>query len=167
MEIFESLYNEYSKSVFAYFNICLGREVAENLTQQTFMNIFKHISKNKFFMPQSWKAWIFRIAINAKNDYLRQNIGKETLELEEFSAVEEGIEERSTTALTVRKALSVLSKADKEIIILKYFGISSDEMARITGVTPSAARSRLNTAKQRFVIALQNEGLYLPEAKNE
>ncbi len=167
MDLFENLYEEHMKNVYAYFSICVGKQEAEDLTQQTFMNIYNYLSRNKFFIAESWKAWVFTIASNVKNDYLRKHAGTKTAELDEGFLDEASDDEGKLLSLAIRNALNALPDADREIILLKYMGISSDEAANIAGITSSAARSRLSAAKKRFLFALKEEGLYLPEGKNE
>ena len=71
-EYFEQLFQEFSPAVTSYFAMCFGRDVAEDLTQQTFLKLWAYqMAHPNFSGPKSWKAWVFRAAVNVKNDYFR------------------------------------------------------------------------------------------------
>ncbi|MEG1710269.1 MAG: sigma-70 family RNA polymerase sigma factor [Clostridia bacterium] len=159
-ELFESLYEEYMKSVYSYFCVCFNRDIAEDLTQQVFIKLYRHLSNNHYFVPSSWRAWIFKITVNIKNDYLRSTMtAPVTEELFETTAVTTQNDEKSLQTITINNALNSLSKADKEILILKNAGFTSDEIGKIIGVGDSTARTRLSSARSRFAQALQSEGI--------
>ena len=71
-EQFNSIYGTYFSSVFAYFCACFGKDQAESLAQQTFLQVWRALKNPTFEEPKSWKAWVFRTAINVKNDWLRK-----------------------------------------------------------------------------------------------
>ena len=68
---FEDIYNEYFRDVF-HFVLGLSRnaEVAEEITQETFVRAIKHIGK--YDGVRDHRAWLFTIARNAWYDYCRR-----------------------------------------------------------------------------------------------
>ncbi|MCA9260370.1 MAG: sigma-70 family RNA polymerase sigma factor [Planctomycetales bacterium] len=55
-------------------------------------------------------------------------------------------------------ALKQLSRADREVVVLRYLqSLSTDEVAEIIGISPSAARKRLTRALERLARALHSE----------
>ncbi len=67
---FDRVYAELFRDVFSYFNVCFGAEAAEDLAQEVFLRVWKTLDGGK--IPDSWRAWVFRCAVNLKNDFLRQ-----------------------------------------------------------------------------------------------
>jgi RNA polymerase sigma factor (sigma-70 family) len=69
-QAFRQLIDVYSKGIF---NLCLGmipnREDAEELTQDVFIEAFKHIST--FREGSHIKTWLFRIAMNKCYDHIK------------------------------------------------------------------------------------------------
>ena len=69
---FRQLIDMHSRGIF---NLCLGmipnREDAEDLTQEVFIEAFKHI--NSFRENAHIKTWLFRIALNKCYDHIKYN----------------------------------------------------------------------------------------------
>ncbi len=159
-ELFESLYEEYARKIYGYYYMCFSnRETAEDLTQTVFMKVYRHLKRNRFFMPDSWKAWIFRIAVNVKNDHLREM--QRLVECEDIESLQLADTlhnpENAVDSISVNSALEKLSRSDRDIIRMKNEGYTSEEIGRYMGVCDSTARSRAQTAKNNFIGALKAE----------
>lgn len=149
---FDRIYEAYCSRVYAYFSSCFGSDWAEDCTQQTFLKIWKAMNRPGFFPPYRWNAWIFRIAVNVKNDCLRDELkrGETVSYLEIDQPSEEISEKRLLEQEAVSGALSALKEEEREVLLLKYNGLKSAEIGRMMGISASAARSRLAAAKDRF-----------------
>lgn len=163
-ELFETLYDEYSRKVYGHFYLCFSnRETAEDLTQTVFMKVYKYLSRNRFFMPDSWKAWVFHITVNVKNDHLREM--RKQIKCEDIEGVQltdtVHTPERSVDSICVNDALGSLDKTERNIIELKNKGFTSAEIGRYMGVCDSTVRSRTQTAKINFSRALRHEDVDL------
>ena len=158
---FEKLYEQYGSRVYAYFSSCFGGDSAEDCTQQTFLKIWKAMNRPGFFPPYRWNAWIFRIAVNVKNDHLREKLkrGETVSLLESDDPSDDGSEKRLLEQEAVSEALFALKEEDREILIFKYNGLKSAEIGRILGLSSSAARSRIAAAKERFRESLKKRGV--------
>lgn len=159
--VFREVFSQYYTPVFRYFAACFDRNAAEDLTQNVFTSVWKQMQDTDFAEPDNWRAWIFRAAVNRKNDHLRQKMRQEpTAALYEETDRAGGDESQETDLrLTVQAAMRALEAADREILTLKQLGFSSEEMGELLAITPSAARSRLMKAKLHFKEKLTEGGV--------
>ena len=68
---FEKLLKRYLKSVYNFiYRLASDREVAEDLTQETFVKVWKNL--RRFDQTKSFKVWIFTIAKNTAYDFLKK-----------------------------------------------------------------------------------------------
>ena len=155
-DLFNEIYNEYVKDVYAYFKICFGEYTADDLTQNTFIKIFNHLNKYSFFIPHNRKAWVFSIVVNVKNDYLREkqkNPATEEL-FENIPTVDDPLD-----SIIINKAIRELNDKDRDVILMTSMGLSSDEIAKHIHISASAVRSRLSAARTRLKIILEKYGV--------
>ena len=154
---FDAVYRELFGDVYAYFNICFGEQIAEDLAQEAFLRVWRAVDSGK--IPDNWRAWVFRCAVNLKNDFLRRKYAEggvqsfETAVLPFTAAPDEG------ETLAVKNALSSLVGKDREVLTLKSMGFTSDEIGELLSLSGSAVRTRLQKAKQNFQNALETEGV--------
>lgn len=153
---FESVYDALVSDVYAYFNICFGALVAEDLTQEIFLRVWKAIDIGK--IADNWRAWVFRCAVNLKNDYLRHAYAdrgaQEKLMQNEGQQAADDMQR-----LSVRLAFDALDRDTRELLTLKNFGFTSEEIGTLLGISASAVRTRLQKAKQEFSKQLATEVL--------
>lgn len=68
---FENIINQYLKPVYNFiFRIVGGRGEAEDITQETFVKVWKNL--NKIDPKKNIKTWLFAIARNTAIDFLRK-----------------------------------------------------------------------------------------------
>lgn len=163
--LFEQVYGLTFRKVYAYFAACFGREPAEDLTQQVFLKLWDFVRRPDFGRPDgtpepaNWQAWVFRVAVNVKNDRLRQK-QRRGVETEYEDALQnEAREADPTEAVAVQTAFAALGSGEREILTMKQIGLSSAEMGELLEISDSAARSRLAAAKQSFLRKLQENGV--------
>ena len=156
-QVFETIYLGFQPQLYRYFAACFNDDDAEDLCQQLFMKLWLYQVQNPNFVPKNWRAWLFRAAVNLKNDHIRllkalpQTF--ELIENEDSPAdpflLPDGCEAH-VDQLAVRQALFALKDRDRDLILLKYMGFSSGEIGRMLNLSASAVRSRSVTAKERF-----------------
>lgn len=157
--LFDDIYGEHAPRVYAYFALCFGRDTAADLTQQTFTQAWTYLRRGQP-PPDNVRAWIFRVAVNVKNDYLRRKQHMPPfLDLDGRGAPAAQVEEDVVNALAVRTAFAQLSAAHREVLLLKQMGLTSEEIARAAGLSSSAVRSRMAAARKQFQRALQDCGV--------
>lgn len=74
----KELMTMYKKPIFNYLNMLLGnRQLAEELTQDTFVKVYFKAHALKTDHPQALKAWIYTIATNlARSEFRKKKIKK-------------------------------------------------------------------------------------------
>lgn len=149
--LFDEAYADCFSRVYAYFSLCFGEQAAEELAQQTFIKVWHRMQMLAFNPPDNWRAWVFRIAVNVKNDYLRQQYRRPFPDPlpQDYPAAGE-MEEETLKKLCVEEAFSRISLQEKEMLLLYAGGLSSRELGEILGISASAARSRLAAARKHL-----------------
>lgn len=165
-EQFNSIYSAYFSSVFAYFCACFGKDQAESLAQQTFLQVWRALKNRTFEEPKSWKAWVFRTAVNVKNDWLRKKrVSPVTVAFDDRLDLPapQGCEEH-LQAIAVRTAFSCLLPQERELLLWGLAGFTSDEIAdMLGGVSASTIRGRIAAARKRFRAHLHENGVVCDE----
>ena len=161
-QAFEAIYLSFQPQLYRYFAACFNSDDAEDLCQQLFMKLWLYQLQNPNFVPNNWRAWLFRAAVNLKNDHIRllkclpQTF--ELIENEDSPAdpflLPDGCEAH-VEQLAVRQALFALKDRDRDLILLKYMGFSSREIGTMLNLSASAVRSRSVTAKEHFAKQLR------------
>lgn len=153
---FDAVYAQLFDDVYAYFNLCFGAQTAEDLSQEAFLRVWKAIDSGN--MPDNWRAWVFRCAVNLKNDFLRRKYAENSLQEQavwESTAAPTAPDDLDR--LAAARALGALKAEERELLTLKSFGFTSDEIGGLLGISASAVRTRLQKAKQHFADNLQKE----------
>ena len=156
-QLFEGIYLSFQPSLYRYFATCFNDNDAEDLCQKLFMKLWLYQVQNPHFVPNNWRAWLFRVAVNLKNDHIRlvKSLPQtfELIENEDSPAdpflLPDGTDSQ-IDQLCVRQALFSLKERDRDLILLKYMGFSSGEIGKMLDLSASAVRSRSATARERF-----------------
>jgi len=83
---FKEVMTMYKKPIFNYLNLLLGdRQVAEELTQDTFVKVYFKAHTLKTDHPQACKAWIYTIATNLARSEFRKKRLKKVFSLSELN----------------------------------------------------------------------------------
>ncbi len=152
-ERFELLYRSSRDDVYAYVATLLkDPAAAEDITSQSFERAYRR--RRTFDRRRGEeRAWLFGIARNAALDELRRRSRLATLVAEPADS-EEVVVDAADVALrrtTVRAALGELSARDRELVALKFHGgLSNAELARVLGVSESAAGTRLHRVMEKL-----------------
>lgn len=159
---FNELYKIYSKRVFAYFYSYFHyRSTAEDLTQEVFLKIWRFLLQSRQLSFQCTDAWVFKVVINVRNDFLRKK-QRSPSESSEEEAQEMSVADFSIDAvqsISIREAFETLNEAEKAVLRYRFKGISSSKASEITGIPASTLRSRGNTAKEHFRKSLLEQGI--------
>jgi RNA polymerase sigma-70 factor, ECF subfamily len=147
-ESFESLYERTFPRVYAYVaSLLRDRAAAEDVTSQAFERAFR---KRRGYRASrgSMEAWLFGIARNAALDELRRRKRRAVLETEPEDTGLASLDDQAEHALhreVVRAALADLSRAERDLVALKFSGgLSNTEIARVLGTSESNAGTRLH-----------------------
>ena len=160
---FACLVDRYSQPVFALINrIVQNREEAEELTQDTWLKVFAHLSG--FKQQSSFSTWLYRIAYNLAISATRRR-------RQECLPIDEAIIERVTeedvdqwmgngsdeeSLVHLERALQLLSADDRALILLFYWHQKSiEELAEITGQKPTNVKVRLHRIRKKLYVILK------------
>jgi RNA polymerase sigma-70 factor, ECF subfamily len=139
---------------------CLGivkdEEIAQDLTQETFVHAFQHLPS--FRMEARFSTWLWRIAHNLSLNYLKRHRHyeqefKEELLLPKFLKKEEVNDE---LMLKIQQAMQHLSP--KQLIVFEMYDlrhIPQKEIAASLGISLGTVRSRLFYARKKIKRFLQ------------
>ena len=154
-EKFINLINQYQNLVFS---ICLKLTgdyfIAEDLTQDTFLTVYKHIEQ----VPVgAEKAWIGRIASNKCIDYLRSAARKailtedEEIHNSEISKEEEPLRKvlNSEVLEELERCCNSLSPPYKEVAIAHFIeGKAAKEISQETQIVINTVKSHIYRARE-------------------
>jgi RNA polymerase sigma-70 factor (ECF subfamily) len=161
-QAFRALYDAYGSAVLAYLTRVTGRkEMAEELTQETFLTAIRKIGFFKAGPDGGLKAWMFRIATHGAIDVLRREKRMTGLPVdwEERPSPDSPHSEmeRMESSEALQAALNRLTAAQRMVFLLKeQEGMSLLEISRVCGASENAIKQGLFRARA----ALKR---YLPE----
>jgi|SRR5579871_1773032 len=165
------IYALYQEDVYRLaYRLLVNREDAADVRQETFLCAFQALGR--FRGDCSLKTWLLTICTNQCRSLLtskrqRKEVGLDSRIEDQMQSVEETQEPlamalRSETAHLVRIALGSLPISERELIILReYEELEYEEIARITGCTPSTVGVKLFRARRRLcerIESLLNSG---------
>lgn len=137
------------------------RQSAEDITQQTFLNLFEYEKKETIKTPM---AFLYTVAGNLCIDEFRRRKRETLEENESFIWKEEGTtewengEERTISSMDVRNALKKLAKEEQELLLLRYVNeMPVQEIGKLFHLSRFAVRRRLLKALQNFRKELGHE----------
>ncbi len=134
-----------------------NREVALDLAQDTFLQVYKEIGKTS--PDLSLDAWIYRIATNYGLRYLNRRRLRRFVGLDDPSCPEDfhrymmvpGPENQAETRILVHETLSKMKPQDAACLHLHYGnGFTYEEISHVLGMTPEAVRKRVARSVEKF-----------------
>lgn len=162
--LYEYFPDKYGQQVFILIvRIVENREDAEELTQDTFLKAFEHLSS--FKAESSFSTWIYRIAYNtaisaarkkkydvcAMDDAMLARLSDEQVD----SALNDESEERIGK---LNEALKKLDADERALITLFYEEEKPiSEVAPILGLTESNAKVKLHRIRKKLYILITQE----------
>lgn len=153
--LFSKLFEEYQDAIFRFTFFRVGnRHIALDITQDTFVRLWRHISKGKTIDHES--AFVYRIAKNAVIDYYKKS---KTFSLD--SMLENGFDPETNVHTdeifknddikTVQDLLEDLDEESKQIIFLRYTEEKPiEEIADLYGKTTNAMTVRIHRIIQKI-----------------
>jgi RNA polymerase sigma-70 factor (ECF subfamily) len=153
LEEFERLYVEHKDFVRNSIFWMVGSEVANELTQDTFVKAWSNYSR--FQKKSSFKTWIYAIAMNTAKDYLRKYSYSGQLT---ENHLEDNDQDEAQRDL-IEKAIAQMSIKHREMFILFYkFEYTYREISNLTGVKEGTVKSRIQKSKEVFTTFLNEIG---------
>ena len=187
-EAFRSLIERLEQPITGYlYRLVHDREVALDLSQDTFLQVYKEIEKTS--PDLALDAWIYRIATNYGLQYLNRKRLRHFVRLSFKSDAsqddniyvydsmhEDGlllyqslagpsIEDQAEMRILIEQALSTLKPEDAVCLQLHYGnGFTYEQIGKIIDVTPEAVRKRVARSVEKFRAVYGNVSSSPPDA---
>ncbi|HWY87317.1 MAG TPA: sigma-70 family RNA polymerase sigma factor [Gemmataceae bacterium] len=162
---FDDIYQRHTREVWALaYARWLNAEVALDIMQEAFLRLWKQWQEGGEILNP--RAWLLRVARNLAEDYAKSAFrrngtqppqtmngvkGRDILPLDKM--------EREETFGELRKQLSQLAPADREILTLRYgLDYNANQIAEILDINSTAVHMRLSRARQRLADRLTDHG---------
>lgn len=171
MPTWSELVKEHADSVYRLaFRLSGNQHDAEDLTQETFMRVFRNV---KQYQPGTFEGWLHRITTNLFLDMVRR---RAKIRME---ALPEDYERVPGTDMTPEDAYSVtnldpaLQKALDDlkpefrvaVVLCDVVGMSYEEIAETLGVKMGTVRSRIHRGRAQMRESLEKQALHSAAAK--
>ena len=165
---FGQLFDEYYPIALRY---CLRRlfvrAVAEDVTSEVFLKIAFQLPKFRGTTQEDFRRWLYRIATNEVNAYLRKSRRRQGLIEKAVQQKTIGAEQNQDPSEdaydpldwpTIQQALLNLKPRDQSIVSLRYFeGLSHEEIAKTLKLRPGTVRVALGRALTKLRRILETE----------
>ena len=135
---------------------------AREVTQETFLSALR--SLRNYREQQSFKAWLYTIAVNHSRSHLRRRRARERLQTTLAAIIRLEVQKQASPEETVIlneketvlwKALSELDDKHRIAMVLRYFhDMQVSEIAEILSIPEGTIHSRLHSARERLRKAL-------------
>jgi RNA polymerase sigma-70 factor (ECF subfamily) len=150
---FEAIYSEYFSTVYKYvFALSQNKDIAEDITQETFFKAFKSI--NSFKGQCKISVWLCQIAKNAYFTQYQETknvILQDSVEVIDFSYDLENNFIQKERIKTMHRYLHNLKEPYKEVFTLRIFAnLSFSEIGELFGRKDSWARLIFYRAKKQI-----------------
>lgn len=157
-DAFAELYDRYYPRVAKY---CLrrifNRTIAEDILSEVFLQVASHIGTFPGKSETDFRRWLFRIATNCINAYLRQTLRRNELmeDVARYRSVALGDrtekEILSPEWADLFQSLLELEERDRTIVSLRFFAeFSYADIANVIDSTPGAVRTALSRILSRL-----------------
>ena len=156
-QAFESLYQRHKGPLYRFILRQSGQDFADELYQDIWLKVIN--TRTSYQVKATFKTWLYHIARNRIIDhYRRQNlraVNENTDDLASISGAEnvqpENRLEANNQHALLMIAIAELPQDQKEAFLLKQeAGLGIEEIAKTTGVSYEAAKSRLRYAIKKL-----------------
>jgi RNA polymerase sigma-70 factor (ECF subfamily) len=151
---FEAVFEEHFDAVYGYLARRVGPDLARDLAAETFTRGWA--ARKRFDRRRGEpRAWLFGIA----NNLLRRHYRDEERRLQAFARVDTPRAEAASDEPSIAEALSVLSRDERDVLLLFVWAdLSYEQIAEALACPVGTVRSRLNRARTRMREELLKEG---------
>ena len=163
--VFSVLVDRYKDLVFTLaLRMVKNREEAEEVSQDTFIKVFK--SLNKFKGKSKFSTWIYKIAYNTCLDRLKR-IKREynVVAIDEFTEHEVKTMDNALQKMEdfeykqeIQKCLHLLPSQDSFLLTLFYFEEQSlEEISKVVGLTANNVKVKLFRSRKKLATILKEQ----------
>jgi RNA polymerase sigma factor (sigma-70 family) len=152
---FAELFEAHFDAIYGYLARRVGADLARDLAAEAFTRAY---AGRKRFDPKRGepRAWLFGIA----NNLLRHHYRDEERRLQAFARIDPASREEAPHEPVVAEALAVLSREERDVLLLfAWADLSYEQIAEALALPVGTVRSRLNRARARLREELTKEGV--------
>lgn len=140
---------------FCYFKV-KNREVAEDITQETFL---KYLEATQYYEKGKQLPYLYTIARNCCNDYFRRT--KPMTDMDNLPELSAEVADDLETVIAVRTAVSKLNAAEQEIVLLRFVNeLGIGEIAGYLGISRFAVYRKIRAVEKQLKATLIKEDFY-------
>lgn len=124
----------------------VGPDYVEDVLQETYLSVFRH--RDQLKNPRAFLGWLSRMALHACYD-----LRKRTQPTESLPATISGPDTTTSVAahVTLVKALNQLTRADRDLLILReLIGMDYEELGYTLQIPVGTVKSRLFKAREHL-----------------
>lgn len=146
-EAFKKLLLDYQKPIYYHIrNIVLNYDDADDVVQNTFVKVFKHLSK--FKGESKLFSWIYRIATNEAITFINNKANRNGMSNEELkmklvdNLVSDTYFDGDAVQLKLQKAILSLPEKQQLVFRMKYFEeIKYEDLSEMLGTSVGALKA--------------------------
>lgn len=156
---FDTLLRRHQSKLFSYIlRIVKNRDIADDISQETFVKIIMTLKQGRYAESGKFGAWLTRIAHNLIIDHFRQEKSENSISTDDEDVnllnrrdlCDENIEDlmvNDQIRTDVRRIIEALPDAQREVLMMRYYSdMSFKEIADATGVSINTALGRMRYA---------------------
>jgi len=170
LQNFRKIFERTSPMIFSVaFRMLSNEEIARDIVQETMITVWQKINRIK--TPESFKIWIYRIAVNKCYDYLRKRKHDSEVRMNEdgWIFLSNHIKDEVTSdldnqeiGLIINSLTDKLSIKQKTVFVLSELEeMTNEEIQNVTGMSPTTIKANLYHARRKM------EGLLEKYMKDE
>ncbi len=157
-QAFAMLVDKYKDLVFTLaIRMLKNREEAEEVSQDTFVKIFKSLSK--FKGDSKLSTWVYKVAYNTCLDRIKKNNRRQSEiaidsytehQIKTLDTALDALEEKEQQQ-TIQDCLQELASKDSFLLTLFYFEeLSLEEISKIVDMAPNTVKVNIHRARKRL-----------------
>ena len=156
---FNEIVRKHLPNVIGFFiNITQDEIVAEDLTQDVFYKLYKHLKKFRF--ESAFTTYLYRINVNTANNWITRNKWKNLLHLDQIPEpkdVDKKID-KEWKKEELWTAVKKLPKKQRTVVILRIVNkLSYKEISRVIQISENTAKVNFHYALQKLKKWISNE----------
>ena len=154
---FGQLCERYFNSMVAIaYSVLSDHHLAEDAAQETFVRALKGLKKLK--SKEKFGFWLARICRNVAKDMVKMKPGNSNTDSLSTLA-DADIDNDDYDNQAVKKAISILSLSERNLIALRYYNsMSHEQMSSVLGLSKAAINNRLVRTRRKIARHLQKNG---------
>lgn len=176
LKAFNILVRRWEKSIYNFVYRFVGRhEEAQDLCQETFVKVYEKLDGLKD--TSRFRRWLYAIAANLSRDRLKSSDYRRTVSLEAHptseparplppnpslaaeSAPDDDLQRAEVRDIMLRALQSIPEPQRLALVLRAYHGMTTVEIAELTGEPPGTIRSRIFHGLRKMQAALDEMGV--------